>query len=178
MIFGGLGILASTLSSAALAPAYGAKARHEGSQARANIFAFLLPLKQAFEFFAMTKPKKRMEINAKQKPLTDLRAAEINLPNLPAGPEESASVSESLWKLGRVVLRRERAHRGGKTVIVIEDFATHLPISVIEKTAKKIRLACGCGGTVKDRAIEIQGDQPGKIRAILEAEGFLVAGVK
>ena len=178
MIFGGLGILASTLSSAALAPAYGAKARHEGSQARANIFAFLLPLKQAFEFFAMTKPKKRMEINAKQKPLTDLRAAEINLPNLPAGPEESASVSESLWKLGRVVLRRERAHRGGKTVIVIDDFATHLPISVIEKTAKKIRLACGCGGTVKDRAIEIQGDQPGKIRVILEAEGFLVAGVK
>jgi translation initiation factor 1 len=76
------------------------------------------------------------------------------------------------------VLRRERAHRGGKTVIVIDDFATHLPISVIEKTAKKIRLACGCGGTVKDRAIEIQGDQPGKIRAILETEGFLVAGVK
>ena len=75
------------------------------------------------------------------------------------------------------MLRRERAHRGGKTVIIIDDFATHLPISIIEKTAKKIRLACGCGGTVKDRAIEIQGDQPGKIRAILEAEGFLVAGL-
>jgi translation initiation factor 1 len=132
-------------------------------------------LKQAFEFFAMTKPKKRIEINAKQKPLTDLREAEINLPNLPAGPEESSNASEPLWKLGRVVLRRERAHRGGKTVIVIDDFATHLPISVIEKTAKKIRLACGC---VKDRVIEIQGDQPGKIRAILETEGFLVAGVK
>ena len=126
----------------------------------------------------MTKSKKRIEINAKQKPLTDLGEAEINLPNLPAGPEESPNFSEPLWKLGRVVLRRERAHRGGKTVIVIDDFATHLPISVIEKTAKKIRLACGCGGTVKDRAIEIQGGQPGKIRAILETEGFLVAGVK
>jgi translation initiation factor 1 len=137
-----------------------------------------LLLKQAFEFPAMTKPKKRIEINAKQKPLTDLREAEINLPNLAAGPEESPNVSESLWKLGRVALRRERAHRGGKTVIVIDDFATHLPISVIEKTAKKIRLACGCGGTVKGRAIEIQGDQPGKIRIILETEGFLVAGVK
>jgi translation initiation factor 1 len=125
----------------------------------------------------MAKSKKRIEINAKQKPLTDLREAEINLPNLPAGPEESPNVSE-LWKLGRVVLRRERAHRGGKTVIVVDNFATHLPISVIEKTAKKIRLACGCGGTVKDRVIEIQGDQPGKIRAILETEGFLVAGVK
>jgi translation initiation factor 1 len=146
--------------------------------ARANTFAFLLLLKQAFEFFAMTKPKKRIEINARQEPLTNLREAEINLPNLPDGPEELPNVSQSLWKLGRVVLRRERAHRGGKTVIVIDDFATHLPISVIEKTAKKIRLACGCGGTVKDRVIEIQGDQPGKIRAILETEGFLVAGVK
>ena len=126
----------------------------------------------------MAKPKKRIDINAKQKPLTELGEVDINLPNLPAGPEDPANVSEPLWKLGRVVLRRERAHRGGKTVIVIDDFATHLPISVIEKTAKKIRLACGCGGTVKDRAIEIQGNQPGKIRSILETEGFLVAGVR
>jgi translation initiation factor 1 (eIF-1/SUI1) len=37
-------------------------------------------------------------------------------------------------------------------------------------------LLAAAGGTVQDRAIEIQGDQPGKIRAI-EAEGFLVAGV-
>ena len=29
-------------------------------------------------------------------------------------------------KLGRVVLRREKAHRGGKTVIVIHDFAPHI----------------------------------------------------
>ena len=68
--------------------------------------------REGFEFLAMTKPKKRIEINAKQKPLTDLREAEINLPNLAAGPEESPNVSESLWKLGRVVLRRETAHRG------------------------------------------------------------------
>jgi translation initiation factor 1 len=130
------------------------------------------------KFCTMAKPKKQIEINAKQKPLTVLGEVEINLPNLPTGPEDTANVSEPLWKSDRVVLRRERAHRGGKTVIVIDDFATHLPISVIEKTAKKIRLACGCGGTVKGRAIEIQGDQPGKIRSILEAEGFLVAGVR
>jgi translation initiation factor 1 len=143
-----------------------------------NSLCFSLAAEAAFGFCTMAKSKKRIEINAQHKPLADLREVEINLPNLPAGPEDPANVSESLWKLGRVVLRRERAHRGGKTVIVIDDFATHLPISVIEKTAKKIRLTCGCGGTVKDRAIEIQGDQPGKIRAILEAEGFLVAGVR
>jgi len=101
--------------------------------------------------------------------------AGIDLPELPPG--ESARPVERLWKMGRVVLRREKAHRGGKTVIVVDDFATHLPVSVIESTAKKLRAACGCGGTVKDRRIEIQGDQPARIRAILEAEGFEVAGV-
>jgi translation initiation factor 1 len=131
-----------------------------------------------FSIDAMAKPKKRIETNAKPEPLTHLGAIEINLTKLPPGPEESPNVSQSLWKLGRVVLRRERSHRSGKTVIVIDQFATHLPISVIEKTAKKIRMACGSGGTVKDRAIEIQGDQPGKIRAVHEAEGYQVAGIK
>jgi translation initiation factor 1 len=80
--------------------------------------------------------------------------------------------------MGRVVLRRETAHRGGKTVIVVHDFATHIPPSVIEKVAKKLRAACGCGGTVKGRTIEIQGDQSSRVRAALEAEGFQVAGVR
>ena len=66
----------------------------------------------------------------------------------------------------------------GKTVIVVDDFATHLPVSVIESVARKLRAACGCGGTVKERRIEIQGDQPAKIRALLEADGFQVAGIR
>ena len=35
-----------------------------------------------------------------------------------------------------------------------------------------MRAACGCGGTVKDGAIEIQGDQREKIAQILAAAGF------
>lgn len=80
--------------------------------------------------------------------------------------------------MGRVVLQREMTNRNGKTVIVIKDFASHLPLSVIEATAKRVRAACGCGGTVKGRCIEIQGDQAGRVRTALEAEGFEVAGVK
>jgi translation initiation factor 1 len=136
----------------------------------------------------MAKPKKRIDTNADQtqRPLIGLNSAlsGINLPVIPSATEEEpndlqgTANPEPLWKLGRVVLRKERAHRNGKTVIVVYDFATHLPISVIEKTAKKLRAACGCGGTVKDRIIEIQGDQPDKIRSILEAEGYEVAGIK
>ncbi|MES2570603.1 MAG: translation initiation factor [Verrucomicrobiota bacterium] len=132
------------------------------------------------------EPKKRVDTNASQatRPGLNHAFAGIDLPNLPpapvAEPQKSAPppAAKSPWKLGRVVLRRESAHRGGKTVIVVDDFAQHLPESVLEKLAKKLRAACGCGGTMKERTIEIQGDQPGKIRELLEAEGFQVAGVR
>jgi translation initiation factor 1 len=61
-------------------------------------------------------------------------------------------------------------------VIVVDQFATHLPLSVIETVAKKIRMTCGCGGSVKGRTIELQGDQADRVRAVLEQEGFKVAG--
>jgi translation initiation factor 1 len=81
-------------------------------------------------------------------------------------------------KRGRVVLRRETARRGGKCVSVIDDFPTHFRLSEIEEIARALRAACGCGGTVKDRKIEIQGEQIAKMRELLEADGFQVAGVR
>lgn len=127
--------------------------------------------------------KKRVVTNAAQSPRAGLNAAfaGLDVPGLPAAPEPAPTAAEpprAVWKMGRVILRRETAQRGGRTVIVIHDFATHLPASVIGSIAKKVRAACGCGGTVKARTIEIQGDQPAKIRAVLEAEGFQVAGVR
>jgi len=131
--------------------------------------------------------KKRVDTNAASSPRAGLNSAfaDLDVPNLPAGgaskpaPEPASEASpQKLWKMGRVVLRRELARRGGKTVIVVHDFATHLPVSVIETVAKRIRTTCGCGGTVKGRTIEIQGDQPARVRDVLEAEGFEVAGVR
>lgn len=79
---------------------------------------------------------------------------------------------------GRVVLRRETAHRGGKTVVVVDAFEPEVTNTYIEELAGKLKRACGCGGTTRGRAIEVQGDQPARIRALLEAEGFRVAGVR
>jgi translation initiation factor 1 len=133
-----------------------------------------------------SKPKKRIEVNAAQNPIGDLGRAfdRVQLPDLPEGEIKAAPLPPEgpapapLWKPGRVVLRRETAHRGGKVVTVVADFATHLPASFIDDVARKLRQACGCGGTVKHRQIEIQGDHVTKVRAFLENEGFQVAGLK
>ena len=124
------------------------------------------------------EPKKKIPTNAPQTGLNTAFAG-LALPNLPAGPAPAPAKTgpQAVWKMGRVVLRRELARRGGKSVIVIHDFATHLPQSVIETVAKQLRQSIGCGGTVKGRTVELQGDQPDKIRAALEAQGFQVAGI-
>ena len=98
--------------------------------------------------------------------------ASFSSEGLPPGPNTPARPV----KLGRVVLRRETAHLGGKTVIVVHDFAPQISAAKIEELATKLKKACGCGGTVKERQIEVQGNQPAKIRALLETEGFTVAG--
>ncbi|MGA3008241.1 MAG: translation initiation factor [Opitutaceae bacterium] len=72
---------------------------------------------------------------------------------------------------GRVDIVRETNGRGGKTVTVVGGF---IGIGLPEKEAlaKKMRAACGCGGTVKDGQIEIQGDQRETVAKILTAAGF------
>jgi len=117
-------------------------------------------------------PKKRIGTDASTNPLTKLADAfpEMDLPEGSDRPHSTHQPTAPLWKLGRVVLRRETAHRGGKTVVVVDQFATHLPLSVIENVAKKIRVSCGCGGSVKGRTIEIQGDQPTRYERCLNGK--------
>lgn len=132
----------------------------------------------------MAKKKDRIPTEGPQQGLNSAFAG-LEITGLPKGPDappppapSAPAAPKDIWKMGRVVLRKETSGRSGKSVIVVYDFATHLPVSVIETIAKKLRTACGCGGTVKGRLIEIQGDQPAKIRQLLEEEGFQVAGIR
>ena len=86
-------------------------------------------------------------------------------------PQAAVAPKKPEKNRGRVDIRRETGGRGGKTVTVVDGF---VGIGLPEKEAltKKMRAACGCGGTVKDGAIEIQGDQREKIAEILVAAGF------
>jgi translation initiation factor 1 len=105
--------------------------------------------------------------------------AGLQIDNLPLGDSTpTPPPAKAKTVLGRVVLRKETAHRGGKIVIVIHDFAPYISNQSIEDLGRKLRSACGCGGTTRQRTIEIQGNQVDRIRSLLEDEGFRVAGVK
>ena len=124
----------------------------------------------------------RVETNPQQHGLAGLGHAlsGLDLGPLPPAPEPTKTTPDEPSKpkkLGRVVLRRETAHRGGRTVIVIHDFPPALTKPALEDLARDLRHAVGTGGTLRERTIEMQGDQPAKIRAFLEKLGFQVAGV-
>lgn len=91
-----------------------------------------------------------------------------------AGPAPAASPGSQAAAArhrGRVDIKRTTAGRGGKTVTVVTGFVG-IGLPEKEKLCKRMRSACGCGGTVKDGDIEIQGDQRDKIAQILAEAGF------
>src|SRR5258708_6589636 len=94
--------------------------------------------------------------------LAEKKAAAATSGKAPSKPEKNR---------GRVDIRRETGNRGGKTVTVVTGFVG-IGLPEKEQLAKKMRAVCGCGGTVKDGQIEIQGDQREKIAAILAEAGF------
>jgi translation initiation factor 1 len=95
------------------------------------------------------------------------------VPSAPAGarPGVATPAPAPAKNRGRVDLRRETGGRGGKTVTVIDGFVG-IGLPEKEQLTKRMRAACGCGGTVKDGAIVIQGDQRETVARILSEAGF------
>jgi translation initiation factor 1 len=71
---------------------------------------------------------------------------------------------------GIVRVAREKAGRKGKTVTVIRG----LPPADVGSVASDLKRHCGSGGTVKEGAIELQGDNREKAAARLSAQGYEV----
>lgn len=93
------------------------------------------------------------------------------LPVAPQSVIQSAKQEAPARHRGRVDIKRATAGRGGKTVTLVTGFVG-IGLPEKESLAKKMRNACGCGGTVKNGDIEIQGDQREKIAQILTDAGF------
>mgnify|MGYP003385289290 CR=1 FL=1 len=65
---------------------------------------------------------------------------------------------------------RETKGRGGKAVTLVRGLA--LDDAALHTLGKQLRAACGCGGTVKDGVIEVQGDHGERVLELLKAQGF------
>ena len=102
--------------------------------------------------------------------------AGLSISGLPEGIPQ-AEKPAPLSSPGRVVLRKEKAHRGGKPVIVISGFHAGISVEEIERLAGDARKQLGCGGTVRDREVELQGDHPAAVRKVFLNAGFRVDGI-
>jgi translation initiation factor 1 len=69
-------------------------------------------------------------------------------------------------------LHRESGGRGGKVVSIVKNLV--LSDKDMKSLAKKLKQACGTGGTVKDGVIEIQGEHRQKMTDVLQKLGYKV----
>jgi translation initiation factor 1 len=100
--------------------------------------------------------------------------AGLSSEGLPPGTPEHKTASARSTRpkdRGRVDILRQTAHRGGKTVTVVKNFVG-IGLPEKEKLAKQMQKTCGCGGTVKEGRIEIQGDKRDEVARILTDAGF------
>lgn len=67
-------------------------------------------------------------------------------------------------------VQASRKGRKGKTVTVISGF--QVKPETLEALAKQLKAQCGTGGTVKENAIEIQGDHTQKLVQVLATLGY------
>jgi translation initiation factor 1 len=79
---------------------------------------------------------------------------------------------------GKIVVRKERAGRGGKTVTLVE--GVQLKGDALADFARQMKKALGCGATVEGTAIALQGEHEDRAKAYLEKQGAtkVVQGTK
>ncbi|AGB82662.1 translation initiation factor 1 (eIF-1/SUI1) [Serratia sp. FGI94] len=71
---------------------------------------------------------------------------------------------------GIVRIQRQTSGRKGKGVCLISGL--DLDDGALDKLAAELKKKCGCGGSVKDGVIEIQGDKRDLLKQLLEAKGM------
>ena len=73
---------------------------------------------------------------------------------------------------GIVRIQRQTSGRKGKGVCLIA--GVDLDDAALDKLAAELKKKCGCGDSVKDGIIEIQGDKRDLLKQLLEAKGMKV----
>lgn len=73
---------------------------------------------------------------------------------------------------GWVRVSRETKGRGGKAVTLVR--GVPLDADALAALGKRLRMACGSGGTVKDGVLEVQGDHVERVIGLLQQDGCKV----
>ncbi len=84
----------------------------------------------------------------------------------PAGQSRAPQIPDD----GIVRVFRDKSGRRGKTVTLVRGLAP----AEIAAVASDLKRHCGTGGSVKDGAVELQGDHREKVAARLESQGYRV----
>ncbi len=82
-------------------------------------------------------------------------------------PPRAPATSTSLSDVARVVVRRERKGHGGHTATVLEGLSG----LDLDALAKQLKRALGCGASVTEAAVVLQGDVADRACAWLEGQG-------
>ncbi len=100
--------------------------------------------------------------------LGDLPPGEATEPE-PAPTPVAPSAGKTSALRGKIVVRREKKGRGGKTATVIEGLS--LPPAGLTDMAKRMRRSFGCGAKVEGETIALTGALTERVRDWLLAEG-------
>ena len=92
-------------------------------------------------------------------------------PSQPILPPQAAPKKEPTERL---LLRRSTAHRGGKTVLVLEGFSPAWSAAKLDDLLHELKISLGCGGRTENRTLELQGEIADRLIPLLEARGFAI----
>lgn len=73
---------------------------------------------------------------------------------------------------GVIRIQRQTSGRKGKGVCIITGL--DLEETELQTLAGELKKKCGCGGSVKQGTIEIQGDKRDVLKQLLQAKGYTV----
>jgi translation initiation factor 1 len=80
----------------------------------------------------------------------------VNPETPPSPPADPTAAAIDFGGAKKLVVRRERKGRGGKTATVVEGI--RVSPSALERIAREMRRALGCGASVDEGCIVVQGD--------------------
>jgi translation initiation factor 1 len=85
------------------------------------------------------------------------------------GLPQQACVCEQIVKSSQRIKVTTDKKRYGKIVTIVSGFDNSVNV---KKIAKELKNVLACGGTFKDKIIELQGDHRNKIKNLLIKQGF------